>query len=95
MADSNSPMLNNPSVTAGLMWAPEKLTTAYIAIATDTPQPAVVSIQPESWPVVFFRLTFAFTLPPRRMRRKVPTSSAVNSLTRRSVDNGVVTKRKD
>ena len=74
-------MLTSPSVTAGLRWAPEKLKTAYAPIATAMPQPAVVRIQPESWPVVFFRDTLAFTLPPNRINRKVPINSAVKILT--------------
>ena len=43
--------------------------------------PMVVRIQSEPWPVVCLSFTLAFTLPPKRIRRKVPTSSAVNSLT--------------
>jgi len=63
------------SVTAGLICAPEIPPTTYTAMATPSPQPRVIMIQPESNEYDFFRLTPALTPQPSSIKIIVPINS--------------------
>src|SRR5258707_1162940 len=65
-----------PMVTAGFKCAPLKAPTAYTAIATPNPQPAVMTIHPEFWPLVLLSTTLATTPSPRMINSMVPSTSA-------------------
>src|SRR5438093_13766280 len=67
-----------PMVTAGLRCAPLKVPTAYTATVTPNAQPAVMTIQPEFWPLVLLSTTLATTPSPRMTNSLVPSSSASN-----------------
>src|SRR6266850_7872992 len=71
-------MAASPSVTAGLRCAPLNVPTAYTATVTPNAQPAVMTIQPEFWPLVLLSTTLATTPSPRMMSSMVPSSSARN-----------------
>src|SRR5438874_10912911 len=73
---ANLPMAARPIVTAGFKWAPLKLPTAYTATATPNAQPAVMTIHPAFWPLVWLSTTLATTPSPRMINSMVPSSSA-------------------
>src|SRR5213080_5015714 len=77
-AHANLPMDARPMVTAGLRCAPLKVPTAYTATVTPNAQPAVMTIQPEFWPLVLLSTTLATTPSPRMTNSMVPSSSARN-----------------
>jgi len=58
-----------------------ELLDAEHAHETAMPQPKVMTIQPEPWPLVFPRTTLATTPLPSTIRRAVPTNSSMNGVT--------------
>src|SRR3954447_25555021 len=73
---SMPPVIQMPTVTAGLRCAPLNWPTAYTATMTAMPQPKVITIQPEFWALEWFNSTAATTPSPRRIRIAVPIISA-------------------
>src|SRR5438105_8182182 len=75
-AQSNAPVVARAIVTAGFRCAPLILLTQYTAIVTPSAQPAVITIQPELWPLVRCSTTLATTPSPNTIRIAVPNISA-------------------
>src|SRR3954467_14793011 len=75
-AQSNAPVVASAMVTAGLRCAPLTLLTQYTAMVTPSAQPAVMTIQPELWPLVRCSTTLATTPSPSTIRIAVPNTSA-------------------
>ena len=75
-----SPVIANPSVTAGLRCAPLNCPTANTPVITAMPQPHVMTIQPLFWALEWLSSTPATTPLPSRIRSAVPITSAPKML---------------
>src|SRR3954453_17092811 len=75
------PAIANPTVTAGLRWAPLNWPTANAAVMTAMPHPQVMTIQPLFSPLELASRTQATTPLPSRIRMAVPITSAPKILT--------------
>src|SRR3954467_9490063 len=73
---SMPPVIQMPTVTAGLRCAPLNWPTTYTATMTAMPHPKVITIHPEFWALEWFNSTAATTPSPRRIRIAVPIISA-------------------
>src|SRR3954447_8771681 len=85
---SMPPVIQMPTVTAGLRCAPLNWPTTYTATMTAMPHPKVITIHPEFCALEWFNSTAATTPSPRRIRIAVPIISAPMMLNETPLSNG-------